>query len=49
MAVSTSEATWQGTLKEGAGTMKVGAGNYEGPFTFASRFEESGKAPTQRS
>jgi len=43
MAVSTSEATWKGTLKEGAGTMKVGAGNYEGPFTYASRFEESGK------
>ncbi|MEZ4726314.1 MAG: OsmC family protein [Caldilineaceae bacterium] len=39
MAVSTSEATWQGTLKEGSGTMKVGAGHYEGPFTFASRFE----------
>jgi lipoyl-dependent peroxiredoxin len=43
MAVSTSEATWQGTLKEGAGVMKVGAGHYEGPFTFASRFEGSGK------
>lgn len=43
MAVSTSSATWQGTLKEGAGTMKVGAGHYEGPFTFASRFESSGK------
>lgn len=43
MAVSKSEATWQGTLKEGAGTMKVGAGHYEGPFTFASRFEGSGK------
>lgn len=43
MAVSTSSATWQGTLKEGAGTMKVGAGHYEGPFTFASRFEGSNK------
>jgi len=43
MAVSTSSATWQGTLKEGAGTMKVGAGHYEGPFTFASRFEGSDK------
>ena len=40
MAVSKSEATWQGTLKEGAGTMKVGPGHYEGPFTFKSRFEE---------
>ena len=34
-----SEATWQGDLKNGKGTMKVGAGHYEGPFTYASRFE----------
>src|SRR5437773_6630321 len=39
MATATSEATWQGTLKEGAGVMKVGPGHYEGPFTYASRFE----------
>ena len=39
MAVRKSEATWRGTLKEGSGTMKVGAGHYEGPFTYASRFE----------
>jgi osmotically inducible protein OsmC len=39
MAVSKSEATWNGTLKEGSGSMKVGPGHYEGPFTFASRFE----------
>jgi lipoyl-dependent peroxiredoxin len=42
MAVRNSEATWNGTLKEGNGTMRVGPGHYEGPFTFASRFE-SGK------
>jgi osmotically inducible protein OsmC len=42
MAVRTSSAEWKGTLKEGAGTMKLGSGAYEGPFTFASRFE-SGK------
>ena len=35
-----SEATWRGTLKEGDGTMKLGSGRYEGPFTYASRFEE---------
>ncbi|MGC8878598.1 MAG: OsmC family protein [Anaerolineae bacterium] len=40
MAVRRSEATWQGTLKEGSGMMKLGSGLYEGPFTFASRFEE---------
>lgn len=39
MAVRTSEATWEGNLKEGKGKMKVGAGAYEGPFSFASRFE----------
>lgn len=39
MAVRTSSAEWKGTLKEGAGTMKVGSGVYEGPFSYASRFE----------
>ena len=39
MAVRISSAEWKGTLKEGAGTMKLGSGAYEGPFTFASRFE----------
>lgn len=38
MAIRTSTAVWKGTLKEGNGTMKYG--NVEGPFTFASRFEE---------
>src|SRR5512137_2610885 len=39
MAVRTSSAEWKGTLKEGAGTMKLGSGAYEGPYTRASRFE----------
>lgn len=39
MAIRTSSAEWKGTLKEGSGTMKVGRSGYEGPFTFASRFE----------
>lgn len=42
MAIRTSSAEWKGTLKEGAGTVKLPAGGYEGPYTFASRFE-SGK------
>jgi osmotically inducible protein OsmC len=42
MAVRISSAEWKGTLKEGAGSMKLASGAYEGPFTFASRFE-SGK------
>jgi len=40
MAVRTSTAEWTGTLKEGAGTMRVGNGVYDGPYTYASRFEE---------
>ncbi len=39
MAVRSSSAEWKGALKEGAGIMKLGSGAYEGPFTFASRFE----------
>ncbi|MCB0032606.1 MAG: OsmC family peroxiredoxin [Anaerolineales bacterium] len=39
MTVRSSHAVWEGTLKEGQGSMKVGAGHYEGPFTYASRFE----------
>jgi lipoyl-dependent peroxiredoxin len=39
MAIRKSSAEWKGTLKEGAGTVKVGSGVYEGPYTWASRFE----------
>lgn len=40
MPVRTSEATWEGTLREGHGEMVVGNGVFKGPFTYASRFEE---------
>ncbi len=40
MATRKSEAIWQGTLKEGSGTMRLASGLYEGPYTFSSRFEE---------
>jgi len=40
MAVRKSSAVWKGTLREGAGTMRLGSGAYEGPYTYASRFEE---------
>jgi len=39
MTERSSSAVWNGTLKEGSGTMKVGSGAYDGPFTYASRFE----------
>jgi len=41
MAIRTSTAQWEGDLKAGKGTMTVGKGAYTGPFSFASRFEES--------
>lgn len=44
MAVSKAEAIWNGTLKEGAGTMSVGTGFVkEVPYTFVSRFEGDSK------
>jgi len=39
--VRKSEAVWQGTLKEGSGSMRLASGLYEGPYTFSSRFEEA--------
>ena len=38
MAIRKATAIWNGTLREGNGVMKYS--NYEGPFTYASRFEE---------
>jgi osmotically inducible protein OsmC len=38
MATQKATAQWNGTLKEGNGVMKFS--DFEGPFTFASRFEE---------
>ena len=42
MPARQSSAVWEGTLKDGKGTMKLGSGAYEGAYSFASRFE-SGK------
>lgn len=38
MATRHASAQWQGTLKQGRGTMKYGT--FEGLYTFSSRFEE---------
>lgn len=40
MPVRISEATWEGSLREGSGLMKLGSGAFEGPFSYARRFEE---------
>ena len=39
MAERKGTAVWEGNLKEGKGTMKLGSGAYEGPYSFSSRFE----------
>ncbi len=41
MPARIAEATWEGTLNEGNGSMKVGSGAFDGPFTFKSRFEDA--------
>ena len=40
MPISNSSAVWKGSLVDGSGTMKLGKGGYEDPFTKASRFED---------
>ena len=39
MAIAKASAQWNGTLKEGSGSMKGGNGFFEAPFTFLSRFQ----------
>lgn len=42
MPARTSEAVWEGDLKSGHGTMKLGSGAWQGAYSFASRFGEAG-------
>ena len=44
MPTRTAEAEWKGNLAEGTGTLKVGSGAFEGPYSFKSRFEEGQSA-----
>ena len=39
MPTRNASAKWEGDLKGGKGTMKLGIGAYEGQYSFASRFE----------
>jgi osmotically inducible protein OsmC len=39
MPARAASAEWKGSLKEGKGLMKMRSGSYEGPYSFASRFE----------
>lgn len=40
MPARNASAQWNGTLREGSGTMKLGGGAWEGPYSFASRFAD---------
>lgn len=40
MPVRKAEAVWQGSLQEGGGTVKIGSGLFEAPYTFKARMEE---------
>ena len=40
MSVREARAQWEGDLKKGKGTMRLGSGAFEGQFSFKSRFEE---------
>ncbi|HEX6960251.1 MAG TPA: OsmC family protein [Lacipirellula sp.] len=40
MPARSSSARWEGDIMQGAGTMKIGSGAWEGPYSFKSRFED---------
>lgn len=40
MPARTADARWEGSITEGKGTMRLGSGAFEGPYSFQSRFEE---------
>jgi lipoyl-dependent peroxiredoxin len=41
MPVRKASAAWEGGLKDGNGTMRLGSGAFEGKYSFGSRFEEA--------
>ncbi|MEJ0098166.1 MAG: OsmC family peroxiredoxin [Bauldia sp.] len=42
MSIRTSDAEWQGTIREGRGHMRFGGGAYDGAYSWASRFSDGG-------
>ncbi len=40
MPTRTATAEWNGSLRDGNGTMNMESGSYEGPYSFQSRFKE---------
>jgi osmotically inducible protein OsmC len=39
MITRTAQAQWNGGLKDGKGTVKLGSGAFEGQYSFSTRFE----------
>ena len=44
MLVRKSDAAWEGTLKQGRGTVTLGSGTFTGNYSFTSRFEDGRRA-----
>ena len=40
MPTRSADATWEGNLPDGHGTMRMESGSYEGDYSYRSRFEE---------
>ncbi|MEX2217426.1 MAG: OsmC family protein [Phycisphaerales bacterium] len=40
MPIRTADASWEGDLLSGRGTMRVGSGAFEGPYSFGTRMQD---------
>lgn len=40
MPARTASARWEGELRQGSGTLRLGSGAFEGAYSFSSRFED---------
>jgi lipoyl-dependent peroxiredoxin len=40
MPTRTATAHWEGGLRQGKGSLRLGSGSFEGQYSFSSRFEE---------
>jgi lipoyl-dependent peroxiredoxin len=48
MPARKATARWQGGVPDGGGTVRLGSGSFEGPYSFSSRFEDgSGTNPEE--
>ncbi len=46
MPTRNATAHWEGTVTDGKGTVALGSGAFEGPYSFRSRFSEEGSTGT---